>query len=41
MVYHILTAGTVDEQVARSLRTKNMTQSALMEVLKERKGGKT
>ena len=37
MVYHILTAGTVDEQVERSLQSKNMTQSTLMEVLKERK----
>ena len=37
MVYHILTAGTVDEQVERSLQSKNMTQSTLMDVLKERK----
>lgn len=37
LVYHILTAGTVDEQVERSLQSKNMTQSTLMDVLKERK----
>ena len=37
MVYHILAAGTVDSQVARSLERKDMTQSTLMEVLKERK----
>ena len=39
MVYHIITAGTVDEQVAKSLAKKDMTQSALIEVLKDRKQG--
>lgn len=37
MVYHILAAGTVDSQVASSLERKDMTQSTLLEVLKERK----
>ena len=37
MVYHLLAAGTVDEQVAKSLKSKDMTQAALLEVLKERK----
>lgn len=37
MVYHLLAAGTVDAQVARSLKSKDMTQMALLEVLKERK----
>ena len=37
MVYHILTEGTVDLQVSRSLQTKNTTQEALLEVLRERK----
>lgn len=38
MVYHIIAAGTVDEQVAQSLTRKDMTQSALIEILKDRKG---
>ena len=38
MVYHIIAAGTVDEQVAQSLNRKDMTQSALIEILKDRKG---
>lgn len=37
MVYHLIAAGTVDEQVVRSLQGKNMTQSTLLDVLKERK----
>lgn len=37
MVYHIVAAGTVDEQVARSLANKDMTQSTLINILKERK----
>lgn len=37
MVYHLLTAGTVDSQVARSLERKDMTQSTLLEILKERR----
>lgn len=37
MVYHIIAAGTVDEQVARSLAAKDMTQSTMINILKERK----
>ena len=37
MVYHILASGTVDEQVAKSLQSKDMTQNTLMEILKDRK----
>ena len=37
MVYHLIAKGTVDEQVAKSLAKKDMTQSALIEVLKDRK----
>ena len=40
LVYHILTAGTVDQQVAESLAKKDMTQSALLEILKDRRGGR-
>lgn len=36
LIYHLLTAGTVDEQVEARLRQKDMTQNALLEVLKER-----
>ena len=37
MVYHLIAKGTVDEQVAKSLAKKDMTQSALIEVLKDRR----
>ena len=37
MVYHILTEGTVDGQVQKSLVKKDMTQSALIGLLKDRK----
>ncbi len=37
MVYHIVAAGTVDEQVAKSLAAKDMTQSTMINILKERK----
>lgn len=37
MVYHILAAGTVDEQVSKSLQTKDMTQNTLLTILKDRK----
>ena len=37
MVYHILAAGTVDEQVSKSLQTKDVTQETLLAILKERK----
>ena len=36
MIYYILTAGTVDAQVADSLQRKDATQSALFGILKER-----
>lgn len=39
MVYHILAAGTVDEQVQRSLQTKDTTQSALLAILRDRRNG--
>lgn len=37
LVYHILAEGTADEQVLRKLSEKDITQSALLEVLKARK----
>ena len=37
MVYHILASGTVDEQVSKSLQTKDITQETLLAILKERK----
>ena len=37
MVYHILASGTVDEQVSKSLQTKDVTQETLLTILKERK----
>jgi hypothetical protein len=37
MVYHIIAKGTVDEQVMKSLASKDMTQSALIGILKDRK----
>lgn len=37
LVYHILAEGTADEQVLRKLSEKDITQSALLEVLKGRK----
>ena len=37
MIYHIVAAGTVDEQVVRSLAAKDMTQSTMINILKERK----
>ncbi len=40
IVYHIIAKGTVDEQVADSLRRKDVTQSALINILKDR-GGKS
>lgn len=36
-VYHLVAAGTVDEQVARSLKAKDTTQAALLAALKERR----
>lgn len=37
MVYHIIAKGTVDEQVVRSLSAKDVTQSALIGILNDRK----
>lgn len=36
-IYHLITAGTWDENVKKALAEKNMTQNALLEALKERK----
>lgn len=37
MVYHIIAKGTVDEQVAKSLAAKDMTQNALIGILKDKR----
>lgn len=37
IIYHLLAAGTVDEQVSKSLQNKDTTQTALLRVLKERR----
>jgi SNF2 family DNA or RNA helicase len=37
MVYHLIAKGTVDEQVVASLGKKDMTQSALINILKDRR----
>ena len=37
MIYHLLAKGTADEQVIKKLEAKDVTQSALIEVLKDRK----
>lgn len=37
LIYHIIAKGTVDEQVIRSLNAKDVTQSALIGILKDRK----
>ena len=37
MVYHLIAKGTVDEQVAASLSKKDMTQSTLINILKDRR----
>ena len=36
IVHHLVAAGTVDEQVMRSLKKKDLSQAALMDALKER-----
>ena len=36
IVHHLIAAGTADEQVIRSLKKKDLGQSALMQALKER-----
>lgn len=38
LVYHLLTEGTADEQVMKRIKEKDVTQSALIEILKDRKG---
>lgn len=38
MIYHLTATGTADEQVLRKLAEKDVTQSALIDVLKDRKG---
>ena len=37
MVYHLIAKGTVDEQVVASLSKKDMTQSALINILRDRR----
>ena len=37
MVYHLIAKGTVDEQVVTSLTKKDMTQSTLINILKDRR----
>ncbi len=37
VINHLIAAGTVDEQVMQALRTKDVTQAALMRALKERR----
>ena len=37
LVYHLLTAGTVDSEVLAKLKAKDITQSALLEILKCRR----
>ena len=38
VINHLIAEGTVDEQVMRALKTKDVTQAALMRALKERNG---
>lgn len=38
IVHHLIAEGTVDEQVMKALRTKDMSQAALLAALKERSG---
>ena len=40
VIEHIITAGTVDEDVMNALEKKDMSQSALMEAVKARIGGR-
>ena len=37
VINHLIAAGTVDEQVMQALKTKDVTQAALMQALKERR----
>ena len=37
VINHLVATGTVDEQVMQALRTKDVTQAALMRALKERR----
>jgi SNF2 family DNA or RNA helicase len=38
VINHLIAAGTIDEQVMRALKRKDVTQAALMKALKERSG---
>ena len=38
LIYHLTAEGTVDEQVLKKLASKDVTQRALIEILKDRKG---
>ena len=40
VINHLIAAGTVDEQVMRALRDKDVTQESLMRALRERKDGR-
>jgi SNF2 family DNA or RNA helicase len=37
IVHHLITEGTVDEQVMKALQSKDTSQRALLEALKERR----
>ena len=39
IIHHLITEGTVDEQVMRALQAKDTSQAALLAALKERKNG--
>ena len=39
IIHHLITEGTVDEQVMRAIKTKDTTQAALLAALKERRAG--
>ena len=39
VVHHILTRGTIDEDIMRALEKKDVSQSALVEAVRARIGG--
>jgi hypothetical protein len=39
IIHHLITEGTVDEQVMRAIKAKDTTQAALLAALKERRAG--
>ena len=41
LVYHLVTEGTADEAVLKKLAEKDITQNALIDILKDKMGGKT